>query len=254
MKNILVLSDIQADFEDAKAVAAVTKFCAEYKPDMVACVGDELDSTAISRWVKGTKDEFAGNLQQQVDRTQSIMRGFREAAGDVPFVVQRSNHTTTRLETYVTRYAPGLASLRVLDYKNLMAYDDMDIELSMKPYPVAPGWLMLHGDELSSSIRSAGGTALSLARKTGKSVVCGHTHKLGLQHEHAAFNGSIRTHLYGMEVGNLMDMKKASYLGIQGANWNQGFGILTVSNGKVHPHLVPILNKQFIVDGVEYSW
>lgn len=251
MKTIVILSDIQAPLHDHKAVAAVQQFVADFQPDVLACVGDEADNTEISRWVKGTKEEFAGTLQRSLDATASVMRGFREAAGDVPFIVQRSNHGD-RIQNYITRYAPGFEGLRALDPSNLLAYNELDITVSDKPTDIAPGWVMMHGDEAGMN-RTAGGTALGLARKVGKSVVCGHTHQLGFQHDHDSVNGKITRHLYGMEVGHLMDLRKAGYLKYGGANWQAGFGLMYVEGNKTIATPVPIVNKAFVVEGQRYE-
>jgi hypothetical protein len=155
MKKILVISDIQADKHDPKLVKAVQTFCKDWQPDILACVGDELDATSISKWVSKTRGEYDGSLQLQIDSTHSIMRGFREAAPNARFVVQRSNHTTTRLQNYLNK-APAFHSLRSMHYPTLMRYDELDITVNYSPTPIAPGWVMVHGDEGGSSI-SAGG-------------------------------------------------------------------------------------------------
>ena len=103
-----------------------------------------------------------------------------------------------------------------------------------------PGWVMAHGDEGSLN-RVPGSTAMNLARKLGKSVVCGHTHKLGIQHETTGLNGRTST-LFGMEVGHLMDIKKASYLTSGIANWQQGVGMLIQTNKEVIPYTIPVIN------------
>ena len=104
---------------------------------------------------------------------------------------------------------------------------------------------MAHGDE-GRSVQVPGSTAMSLAKKLGKSVVCGHTHKLGLQHETTGLNGNTNT-LFGLEVGHLMDIKQASYLNTGIANWQQGFGILVEKNRKVTPYTVPIVNGEIVL-------
>ena len=60
--------------------------------------------------------------------------------------------------------------------------------------------------------------------------------------------------LHGVEVGHLMDLSKAGYLKTGGANWQQAFGILYIDKAKVTPVVVPIHNRQFVVEGVKYSW
>ena len=252
MKRIVVLSDIQAPLHDDRLVASVTEFLVDYQPDVLLCVGDEADMTEISRWVKGGKEEFAGNLQAGLDQTHAIMAGFREAVGDVPFTVQRSNHTD-RIANYVRRYAPALESLRGLSYESLLKYNDLGISVSSKPTPIAPGWLMMHGDEAGTN-QSAGGTSLGLARKTGQSVACGHTHKLGLQHDHDSYAGRITKRVWGMEVGHMMNLRRASYLKYGGSNWQAGFGLLHVFGTQVYPQLVPAYSAgSFSVDGVLYG-
>lgn len=257
MKRILVISDIQADKHEPRFVSAVTQFAEDWRPDMVACVGDELDATSISKWVSKTKGEYDGSLQRQVDATYNIMAGFRRAVPNARFVVQRSNHTTTRLQNYLNK-APALHSLRALDYATLMGYDELEITVNYAPTAIAPGWLMMHGDEGGASV-SAGGTALGLAKKVNRSVICGHTHKQGIQHWHGASAGKINQYLHGFECGHLMSMKLADinqggYLKFGGANWQAGFGLLEVTGkGTTLPTPVPIIKNQFIVGGREYA-
>jgi hypothetical protein len=44
-------------------------------------------------------------------------------------------------------------------------------------------------------------------------------------------------------------MKLASYLQLSTANWQTGFGILTVDGASVKPETVPIVKGRFSVDG-----
>ena len=252
MKRIVVISDMQIPYHDPRAVTAVQKFVAEYQPDELFCVGDEADSPEPSRWNKGLAGEFEGTLQKGLDKTTEIMVGFKEALGDKPFHTMRSNHGD-RIQNYVSKYAPALASLRDLEYSKLLGYKQNGITYHDKFYNFAPGWVLAHGDEGRAN-KSPGGTALMLARQIGLSVVCGHTHKMGIQHEHRGFRGRVTDRLYGVEVGNLMDMSKASYLGQSGANWEQGFVVLYQRRGNVTPVTVPIQGRSFVVEGKVYAW
>jgi hypothetical protein len=151
---------------------------------------------------------------------------------------------------YVRKYAPGLLGLKALTIPSLLQFAELGITYHTKPYELAPGWLLMHGDEGSLS-RVAGSTAMGLARKTGKSVICGHTHRLGLQHDSHGYSGNLK-HLYGFEVGNLMNLKLAGYLKLGAASWHQGFGILYVDGRTVHPVPVLVRNGKFQVDGETY--
>jgi hypothetical protein len=244
----VVISDLQVPDHDQRSVDLVTQFVRDIEPDGLLCVGDECDSPEPSRWNKGMAGEYAGTLQKGLDKTHQILAQFRESLGDKPFHLMRSNHTD-RINTYVRRYAPALASLRDLEYTKLVGLDELEITWHTKPFTFTPGWLLAHGDEGSLS-RIAGSTAMGLARKWGYSVVCGHTHRLGLQHDHRSLNGRITKYLWGMEVGCLMDMRKADYLGPgMSANWTEGIGI--IDDGV--PEAIPIVGHKIRYGGQEWS-
>lgn len=252
-RKFLILSDIQAPSHDVNAVAAVADFAMDWKPDSILCVGDEADSPEPSRWNRGYAAEYGRTLQDGLDAAADVMLRFRRSVGDGPeFHVMRSNHGE-RIQKYVARYAPALAGLRALEYEALLRYDEAGVTYHTKPFPFAPGWLLAHGDEGGSS-QGAGGTALQLAKKWGRSVVAGHTHKQGVQHWHQGFNGKVNRQLFGVETGHLMDMRKAGYLGAGYGNWQQGFAVAYQFGRNATVHNIPIVDRSFVVEGVEYRW
>jgi hypothetical protein len=252
MKTVIVIPDMQIPYHDPRAVRAVQNFVGDYQPDELYCVGDEADSPEPSRWNKGLVGEFEGTLQAGLDRTAAIMKEFKSKLGDKPFHTMRSNHGD-RVENYVNRYAPALSSLRELEYSKLLHYSENEITYHDTLWEFTPGWVLAHGDEGTIS-RQAGGTALALARKIGSSVVCGHTHRAGVQHEHQGYNGKIYNRLYGVEVGHLMDLSQANYLNTGSANWQQAFTILFIRRGNVTPVVVPINGRSFVVEGKTYEF
>lgn len=247
MSRFIVVSDIQYPYQDPKALRLCIDYIGEGGPwDGVLIVGDELDAPQAAKFSKGYAAEFAGTLQRDIDGCHAMLADIVEAASGSDVVLMRSNHTQ-RIETYLNRYAPALSSLRSLDYPTLLGLGDLGIAWRDKPWKFTSdgdGWYLAHGDE-GSLIQSAGGTGLNLARRFNTSVVCGHSHRLGLQHAHAAVGGKVVKRLWGFEVGHLMDMKKAGYLGRSGggANWQQGFGI--IEDG--FPIPVPIINGKAVV-------
>jgi hypothetical protein len=237
---IPVVSDLQVPLHDERAVAAVATFLADRALPSV-CVGDALDAWQISKWNRGMAGEFDGLLADCRDKTVEVLKSLQIRD------MSRSNHDD-RIETYVRNHAPGLTSLPELRIEKFLRLDSIGVRFHRQPYVVAPGWVLVHGDE-GSLIQTPGGTAQGLAKKFGQSVVCGHTHKLGVQHHHFSYGGRISRELWGFEVGHLMDMEKASYLKAGSGNWQQGFGILIVDGGDVTPIPVPIRNGQFYFDG-----
>lgn len=241
-QRVVILSDLQVPYQHAASVAAVIDFIRWYKPDQLWCVGDELDAPEPSRWNKGMAGEYSGTLQKSIDETTDLMAEFRSALGkNKPFIIQRSNHTD-RIQTYISKYGPALTSLRSLEIEELLGYNKLDIEYLHGFRELLPGWIMAHGDE-GRAVQVPGSTALALAKRLGKSVVCGHTHKLGLQHDTTGFGGKMKTR-WGLEVGNLMDIRKAHYLTANTANWHHGIGILVQEGSAVVPYAVPIVNGE----------
>lgn len=226
----IVIPDLQPPFHDKKAVKSLIEYVRWRRPDGLLCVGDEIDLPQVSRWTKGTAGEFAGGLKRDCETTKAIMVAFREALGpDRPFHMSRSNHGD-RLDLYVQRYAPALADFvepgAALDIPNLCGYGDRDIDITYhrQPFEFHPGWILCHGDEGNLS-PLAGRTATNLGvNKFGKSVVAGHTHRLGISHHTTSVAGRVTRTITGVEVGHLMDLKQATYLGGGSGNWQRGFG------------------------------
>ena len=243
-KRVVVLSDLQIPYQNNAVVQTTLDFIQYYKPDELWCVGDELDAPEPSRWNKGMAGEYAETLQESIDLTHQIMRNYRAALGKKPFYIQRSNHTD-RIDTYMRKYAPAFMSLKSLEIEQLLGYDKLGVTYLHKMHELMPGWVMAHGDEGALN-RAPGATALNLAKRLGKSVVCGHTHRVGLQHETTGFYGKTHT-LYGLEVGHMMDIKQASYLTSGSANWQTGIGILVQNGTNVTPFAVPIVNGEVII-------
>jgi UDP-2,3-diacylglucosamine pyrophosphatase LpxH len=238
-KRIVVISDLQIPYHHPAAVGALIGFVKRIKPDALACVGDEADLPMVSRWEDGYRGEYSPHIQSDLDSTRSVLAAFRSALGpDKPFHLVRSNHTD-RLERYIERKAPAVAALRGFKYQDLVGLKELKITWHEKMAEIVPGVLLAHGDEGSIS-QVAGMTGAKLMEATGKSIVCGHTHRQGLVWASKGFNGRLESR-FALEVGHLMDMSQAAYLRPRGAaNWQLGFGILEVTGKHVTPYAVPM--------------
>jgi len=231
----VIVSDLQVPYHDQRAVDAVCDHIARYGYDGMMNVGDEGDSPEPSRWNRGSAAEYAGTFEAGLLETQRVMKQLSDALGPYkPHHVMRSNHAD-RIQTYVNRYAPALAGLSSLTWEKLIGYQtpstlngvELDLAYHRRPWQFAKGWVLAHGDEGALN-QTAGSTAMGMARKWGLSVVCGHTHKAGFQHQHRTLNGTMIQPIFGIEVGHLMDMKKAGYLKAASANWQQAIAVATI--------------------------
>lgn len=249
-KRLLILSDTQMPYDDRKALKAVIRAIGEIQPDELIHIGDLMDNPTPSRWSKGTAGEFAQQVKEDIKQVKERLLGPIREVYDGPFGIHEGNHDL-RPREYLTKYAPALAEFEeTFHFENLLSFSDYNVTLLPAFYEIAPGWVSTHGHlgQISLS-RIAGNTALGAARKFGKSVVMGHTHRMGVLSESRGYNGKITSQLTGMEVGNLMDMRMAQYLKQGAGNWQQGFGILTVEGSHVKPETVPIVKGKFSVDG-----
>jgi hypothetical protein len=255
-RTIVIMPDVQAPLHDQSLVNKFVDFIYDFQPNEIAQVGDFTDSTEISRWVRGKRPEFAGDLRKGFLAGQDIIDDIREVF-DGRFRIVRSNHDD-RLELYIQNCAPGLASFGdyELSFESLMRFNDYDVEFIRDGMVelIKDEWIMGHGDEGSLSPQ-AGKTAFGLAKnKFGVNVVCGHTHRAGMTSESYGYNGEIRRTLTGLEVGHFMDIRQANYLDKKGgtANWQQAFGILETINGKTFPHLITVNDGNFSFESVMY--
>lgn len=249
MQRIVVIPDMQIPFHSKRHLDSLLNYVEYVKPDL-ACVGDEVDVPQASRWTKGTAKEFEGTLQRDLNTAHQVLKDFRQAQGKKKtFWLQRSNHTQ-RLEDYIRKFAPAFSVIDVLRIEKLLGLDELGITYNRHLTEIAPNVLLAHGDE-GRMFKDSGRTALDLAKRTGKNVICGHSHRQGIASESTGFGGR-QSVLWGMEVGNIMSLKSsgAGYLKEKIANWQTGFGILYVENGIVKPEVVPMDSKgRFIADG-----
>lgn len=260
-RNVVVISDTQMPYEDAKALKLVIRFIGDYQPDEVVHIGDVIDYPQPSRWTKDTRAEFEGSVFEDSKYTvKNLVKPLREAY-DGPVGFLEGNHDL-RPRAYLEKYAPALSETNAFDMATMLEFEAYEITQLPDFYDVANGWVCTHGHLGGIRLTQvAGNTALNAARKLGVSVIMGHTHRLGIGGHSVGYQGQVNQQLTGMEVGNLMDMSSAGYLKGGSANWQQGFGLLNIDGDHVQATPVQIstykirkdvYGKKFVVDGETY--
>ncbi|MEV0443850.1 metallophosphoesterase [Streptomyces spectabilis] len=252
MKRIVVISDTQMPYEDTRALRNVIKFIGEYSPDAVVQIGDLMDFPEPSRWNSGTKSEFQTNVLRDAEYAkEKFLEPLREVY-EGPLGVLEGNHDL-RPRTYLTKNAPALADAKYFDLDQLLDFETYGVDLLPAYHPIAPGWVAVHGHESKGISQIPGRTAASKALKAGKSLVMGHTHKLAICPNSTGYAGRFKV-TYGMEVGHLMDARKAGYLQGGPANWQRGFGLLYAGQYNATPHAIPVEDDgSFVVEGQRYG-
>jgi predicted phosphodiesterase len=247
IKKIVILSDLQVPYEDEHVVKNVAQFLKTFKPDQTVTIGDEIDFQTISKWSDGTPSAYEQTLGDDRDRCVEVL--WRLGVTDCI----RSNHTD-RLYNIIMKKIPSFLSLPELRFEKFMKFDELGITFHKTPMQLAPNWIAVHGDH--TPLKQLGGlSALEAARRHGKNVISGHTHRAGRSAFTEASGGRIGRVLHGVEVGNLMDYKKALYGGSTGSfNWQQAFAIMYVKGPSVQVDLINIeKNGTFIVNGKVYG-
>jgi hypothetical protein len=245
LKKIVVISDLQVPYHDERAVRNVASFIRRFKPDQVITIGDEIDLPQISRWTEGTPGWFEQSLGSDRDATVEVLWDLQVTD------MIRSNHTD-RLYNVIMKKIPAFLALPELKFEKFMKLDELGIKFHRKPLEFAPDWIAIHGDE--GSVKPTPGlTALDAARKHGKSVVCGHTHRAGQSAFTEASGGVLGRILRGVEVGNLMQFSKAGYMKGTG-NWQQAFAVFYVDKKTVTNTIVHIeKDGSFVFEGKRYG-
>ncbi len=240
-------------YENRKALKAVIRFIGEYRPDEVIQIGDLVDYPQPSRWSKGTAAEFEGSVLKD---SKYVQQNFFEPLREVysgPVSMHEGNHDL-RPRTYLAKHAPALAGSNAFDLPVLLDLPKYNVRLLPDFHQIAPDWLTTHGHVGGITLSQiSGNTALNGAKRAGKSIVMGHTHRQGIGRHTTGYGGKVTRTVTGVEVGNLMDVRHAGYLNGATPNWQTGFAVLHIERSTVTPELVPITSRRFIVDGAVFK-
>jgi UDP-2,3-diacylglucosamine pyrophosphatase LpxH len=242
-------------YENKRSLKNIIDFIGVWQPDEVYQIGDLMDYPTPSRWSKGTREEYA---QLVKEHSEYGKRSFLEPLRNVfdgPIGILEGNHDE-RPRVYLTKEAPALAEFQdVVRFENLLDFDGFGIEKIDAFHRVGPDTVLIHGHEIKGMSQIAGTSAYNHARKAGANVIMGHTHRLGIRRETHGNSTTGHVTRWGFEVGHIMDMAKAGYLGAGSvANWQQGFGLLYVGDFDVQPVEVDInRDGSFVVEGTRYG-
>jgi hypothetical protein len=241
----LFVPDLQIPFQDTVKVQALKNFIRSSKPDQVLQTGDLVDFESLGRWVRGRHGEFTADIKGQIDQAKRVIEDLRIEHWS------RGNHEE-RLDKYVEERAPALLGFPGLTIEEAFDLENLGCTYHREMYEFFPGWILAHGDEGPLS-GIAGQTALKLAKKIGKSVVCGHGHRAAIATETESFNFLPTRTLYGIEAGHAMDLKQAKYLRGTYANWQSAFVVIDTDGDLIHPQVVYMNgNGDFIFQGKSY--
>ena len=246
--TIVVVPDLHLPYEDRRLVRSFIRFIGEFNPSEVVMIGDVMDYPQPSRWSKDTAAEFQGSVFEDSDVARARLLEPLRAVYDGPVGVIEGNHDE-RPRVYLARYAPALAESNAFNIDNLLRFRDFGVTWLPDFYDFHEGWTICHGHRGGIRLQTvAGATALNAVRRFNKSVIMGHTHRLGSIGFTHGYNGDADV-MWGVEVGHMLDMKLQTYLKGATMNWQQGFAIIRIDQGHVSTEIISVSANKFIVDG-----
>jgi len=236
MKLYVVLNDLQIPFHDKQVVELVMRFISFIRPYGIVLNGDVVDSYDLSEFAK---DPIKG---YQLEKEMRISGDLMKRLADIGSVREKwwlgGNHED-RLRRYTWKKAPQL-NIQKLQFENLFDLDHYGFK--WKPYGeiLMLGKLMVtHGDIVR---KHSGWSAKALFEKEGNSILCGHTHRLGIFYKKNA-NG---THA-AYENGCLCRMDPEY---VHRPDWQHGFSVVHVDDdGMFNVQQIPILKRRFFYYG-----
>lgn len=246
IKRIAFVPDLQIPFHSEAMVNSMARFLAKWKPHRTIQIGDEIDLPQLRNGAN-TLEEAMGNIDDDRQWTQEILEqlGVTDVLG--------SNHGARVYKSLMNRL-PAFTKLPEMAYHRFMGYDKMGIDYHPQGLTFAPGWVAIHGDSVPLSNKPAQ-TALNASQRLGKSVVCGHSHRLGISAVSEAFKGQYGRILWACEVGNLVDLSSSGMSYTRGyANWQGGFMVGYLDGKRFSPIAVPMAQDgTFIFEGKAYK-
>jgi len=282
-KTCVVVPDIQFGFfrnrdgvleptHDEEAITVALSMIAHIKPELIVCVGDNLDLPEMGKYV--TYPSYALTTQATIDRATVFCAEMRAAAPHAKIIWLAGNHEE-RMPKYLVQNAAAAYGLRrgntpeswpVLSVPFLCRMDDFGVEY--RPgYPAADIWVnkklrIIHGDR----VKSGGSTAHVYLNQEKTSVIYGHIHRIETAFKTREDYDGPRT-IMAASPGCLARIDGAipstrGGVDLDGRpltrheNWQQGLGVVTYEKegeAKFTYECIPIYGGWAMRQGKEYA-
>lgn len=236
----VILSDIHIPHHDPRALAVALAALADLKPTVIVLNGDIVDEAPTGAYPKDPREIIT--LEDEFAETRAFLAAVRKLAPKAAVHFTMGNHED-RLERYLTRQAPELASLGQLSLCALLDMKQHRVQfvnagdcVTFGPFEISHGEVVRKGS--GNSIR------VHMQNRGGSSVMS-HIHRLGIIMRTDRYG----TH-YGVENGCLCGLEPGY---IKHPDWQQGFTQIDLANGVVSVRQHHIQNGRLLVDGTLYT-
>lgn len=236
----LFLADTQVPFQDEQAIWAVELLMKDLQPKKLIHLGDHWDFYSISQFSKNPNRAF--NLQDEIDEGAEIWKRWRKILPNASFELDEGNHED-RLRKHLWSDAPELASLRALDFGELIGAKEYGLKTYAynEGHMVSPTFMTTHGNLVRKN------TAAAMLAKHGISGASAHVHTLDFD---------IKTDRSGTKawycLGCLCSMKPEY---THHPNWQHGLAVgwFKKSGYRFQFDNIPMSGRAFIYGGKRYG-
>ena len=247
----LVIGDMHFGSEDWNVLDIFLQTVEELKPSTVILNGDTLDMFAISRYPKDIR--FVTSLLKEREEYHKFLRLLHEvtASYGADILETNSNHSGDGLEGRWWRYLSDrigeLASLP--EIKEKLSYEsvfyptgDWNRTKLVDYVEIVPGFIVMHGDVVR---RHGGYSARGLFEKWFTSIMCNHTHRIGMTSQRIPSIGSQKEQIVRVYENGCACSLQPVYA--SAANWQNAFSIINFSEKEAAVENVLVTNKKAII-------
>jgi predicted phosphodiesterase len=281
-KKAIIVPDIQIGYyrlddgtyepcHDERAVSIALQVISDTQPDLIVCVGDNLDFPELGKYRHSPA--YAYTTQKSIDRAAVLGFELRAAAPNARIVWLAGNHEE-RLPNFILDNAKAAFGLRkgdtpkswpVMSVPSLCRFDESKIEY-IPGYPAGDFWIneklrVIHGNR----VKSNGSTAHIYLNQEKVSVIYGHIHRCEIAWKTRLDFDGART-IMAASPGCLARIDGAvpstkGGIDLDGRpvpvteDWQQGLGIVYFQDGEEHKFTyenMQIYNGWGMYQGIEY--
>jgi hypothetical protein len=250
-KYALVLGDAHFGTEDWDVLDIFLQTVKEIKPSTVILNGDTLDMFAVSRYPKDVRHSHS--LLREREAYHKFLKQLHDitAPYQAKIYETNSNHsgdgTEGRWWRYLSDRIGEIADIPEvrdsLSYNNVFLPHASWSRVELVDYvEVVPGFIVMHGDVVR---RHGGYSARGLFEKWFTSIMCNHTHRVGMTTQRIPSIGTQEERIIRVyENGCACNLKP---LYASAANWQNAFSIVNYNDNDFAVETVIISNKKAAV-------
>jgi hypothetical protein len=250
-KYALVIGDMHFGSEDWDVLDIFLQAVNELKPSTVILNGDTLDMFSISRYSKDIR--FKSSLLNEREQYHKFLKLLHDVTDSYQADIfeTNSNHSGDGLEGRWWRYlSDRIGELaEIPEIKDKLSYESVFYpkgnwnRTKLVDYvEIVQGFIVMHGDVVR---RHGGYSARGLFEKWFTSIICNHTHRIGMTPQRIPSIGTQKEQIIRVYENGCACSLKPLYA--SAANWQNAFSIVNYSDKQAAVETVLVSNKRAVV-------